>query len=317
MKNKAVICIWITIFQGCIVCQVFKANQQEEDCGIFDATTHKNHKEKPDQYKAIFGAPKKDKNLDHLELDSTVLNRTWPWQVMISSGDKYLCNGLLVRNNWVMATASCLAKKTTSLKDETKTYVVNVNGMMYEGDKLNIHEGYDETRPKKMAGDIAVLKLTKSIPYTTRVGIYPICLPRSNLQLRQASECAVTYATYGDNNETKTFDSPAKLIDNKFCKKNNVSIDGAEKLLICIAITSKMKVKCDGKQVMFLMCKSSGFWTVFGQSKLCSLAENKGVKYSFTYYLNMIPYVTWVKEQIGNKKTRKSKTKNTAEKFGI
>lgn len=129
------------------------------------------------------------------------------------------------------------------------------------------------------------------------------------MQFIQATECAVTYIVFDKTNGARSFDSAAKVIASSSCDNNKTNIDGNKKLLLCVATTAQMKDPCDKNQVMFLMCKNSGLWTVFGHSKFCNDASSKDKDFSYTYYLDVLPYLKWIKKTIAKHDTKMSQSK--------
>ena len=86
-------------------------------CGLFDVTVHKHRNKKPEsQHAAVFKPEQNGINIEHLKMDYTTFNRTWPWQVLIVNNDSYSCNGLLIDSGWVITTASCIGKLSHSAK---------------------------------------------------------------------------------------------------------------------------------------------------------------------------------------------------------
>jgi len=37
-------------------------------------------------------------------------HRKWPWMAMIKNSTHYLCNGILIKKNYILTTASCVRK---------------------------------------------------------------------------------------------------------------------------------------------------------------------------------------------------------------
>ncbi|KAG8233806.1 hypothetical protein J437_LFUL008026 [Ladona fulva] len=87
----------------------------------------------------------------------------FPWQVLISMDNSYVCGGSLIASNWILTAGHCA--------DDFRNFVVvlgaqNVNNQVEPGreivqttDKI-VHEGYD---PVEINNDISLLKLPSDI----------------------------------------------------------------------------------------------------------------------------------------------------------
>ena len=75
-------------------------------CGLSDTTVHEGHNL---QNMKISGKAIESKYA-HLQNDHVQSNRTWPWQVIILSNGRLKCNGLLIKSDWILTTASCICK---------------------------------------------------------------------------------------------------------------------------------------------------------------------------------------------------------------
>ena len=100
-----------------------------------------------------------------------------------------------------------------------------------------------------------------------------------------------------NGNETETFDSSSKIINLDICKKQVKAVDGtADDFLQCVATTTYMRIPCRKAPVMYLMCKATGYWSIFGLSKFCQVSRTSDYHFSFAYYLQIIKYISWINE---------------------
>ncbi|XP_065649537.1 serine protease 38 isoform X2 [Hydra vulgaris] len=273
--------------------KIFSGKQAEEACGLSDATVHEGHNF---QNMKISGKGVEMK-YTHMKNDEVESNRTWPWQVIILSNERVKCNGLLIKSNWILVTASCIFNE-----DHLQ---VMINGRLFEAKQKFIHSDFQQQEVNQMANDIALIQLkTRAISETGGDETLPICLPLSKNQLKQTNECAVTHIS-GDISNIKSYDGSARNLDRKDCKKNSEEIYGSKAELMCVATRPEMKKVCNGRTIMYFICKATGSWSVYGFNKFCSKATDYSKSINRAYYLDLIHYKIWI-ETIINEKTIKS-----------
>ncbi|XP_057307477.1 kallikrein 1-related peptidase b9-like [Hydractinia symbiolongicarpus] len=265
---------------------VFKEKLLDIECGIYHGNMHSGHKTNNENYNIL---QEQHKNPNHLDLDKTLVNKHWPWQVIIKDSGEFICNGLLIKKSWVLTTASCLEKAVKleiEIEDET-----------YKTQSIFQHSGFDASRTRKLVGDVGLIKLSTPVPVEVKDTITPVCLPRSKSQMKQTTECVVSFLSKGKNG-TQSHASAGKLLKNSDCKNFASKVDGSTGPLMCIGTTDKMRDDCSDAPIMFFTCKASGFWSVFGLSKFCSLAKTPTYKYSYAYFVELLKYLDWIKETI-------------------
>jgi len=298
--------------------QVYSDDQAEEPCGASNRTVHA-HKAKQPQTEVVKGGKislgkAHLKNRDNNDTTGgTDLGHEWPWEVRVMHDDRLLCSGVLVRGKWVLTSATCLAAEQTKFE---KVQVELQDGTRFNASQMHLHSKFKKPR---VEGNIGLLELSDPIPINNAT--MPICLPRTQAESSHGSECAVIMLT--QNRTTKAiqhWESVAEVLSIRKCHKFAVEPKQNDKDLLCIgsqlgAYTldkdekrpgfknpflpkrPKRKYPCGLPEApLFLMCKTSGLWGVFGIGTTCSQARDGN--WSYGYFLKMDRYMEWAKDKI-------------------
>lgn len=295
---------------------VYSEDQAEEPCGVFNRTIH-DHKERHPQKELIKGGKvslgkghlKNKKNSGDRD-SGTDVSHQWPWEVRVMHGNRLLCTGALVRAKWVITSATCLASERTNFN---KVQIEIKDGTRFNASQMHLHSKFKKHR---VQGNIGLLELNTSIPIKNAT--MPICFPRTQAESSHGSECAVFMLT--QNKTTKSiqhWESTAEVISNRKCNKFAIEPRQSDKDLLCIG--SKLgapnvaknerkngyknpflpqrpnrKYPCGMPEApLFLMCKTSGLWSVFGIGTTCS--QSRDGNWSYGYFLKMDRYLKWAK----------------------
>lgn len=258
----------------------------DEECGVHTAVLHKNEQSSNSDVIKIMRKIHKTKIWQH---------RKWPWMVMIKNTTHYLCNGILIRKNFILTTSSCIQKK------EPSKVVADLKGQTFKIEKFYKHRDFDPSKPDKLTGDLSLIKLAQAVPVSDKSNKFmSICLPRSKKQPLHAQECAVSFLWV--NQKRHEVDTSAMDYNNRYCKDESKKV-GKDTLLQCIQTTKGLTPKATSSQVVyFFTCKTSGYWSLFGVSKYHHQTIEENKDNSYTYFLTLSHYLNWMKDIIYNQK---------------
>ncbi|XP_062055308.1 serine protease 33-like [Lepus europaeus] len=225
----------------------------------------------------------------------------WPWQVSIRRGSLHICSATLISQQWVLTMANCFWST-----DVTK-YSVLVGSLQIIGfpdPRMTIPVSRIITHPDYQGnkfGAPAVVELAYPVSYGPVV--LPICLPSSEVQLKNTSSCWVIGWSYsGTYQHTKASytlkELRVPLMDLQTCNnyyQNANLTNGNESIIseatICSLIPVKHRDQCIGNRGDPLMCQVDDFWVLAGivtWGTNCIQTNEPGI------YTNISFYKSWI-----------------------
>ncbi|XP_022524970.1 serine protease 33 isoform X1 [Astyanax mexicanus] len=195
----------------------------------------------------------------------------WPWQVDIQKKSEHICGGTLISENWVLSAAHCFPNPS-----DVSPYNVYAGRLQLHG--WNPHEmerqikqivvpfGYTDA---ELGEDIALVML--SSPVTWSEVIQPICLPDSDMQFAEGTQCTIT--GWGDIRDGVSLQGVGTLqqvqvpiIGQSACQEMFTGEKfGIRHDMICAGYKEGGKDSCQGDSGGPLVCLSeSGKWVQAG-----------------------------------------------------
>ncbi|XP_074626958.1 chymotrypsin-C-like isoform X2 [Acropora palmata] len=158
---------------------------------------------------------------------------SWPWMVSLRYNGRHICGGSLIKGNWVVTAAHCVARNPSI---GGYTVVVGAHNRAgttrfqrsYGLKKIIVHKQYHR---KHMRNDIAVLQLGKSIDGGLHVNV--VCLPKAGDRVKPGKKCYITGwgRTVGGGNSAITLkEAVLPVSDTHSCSKTEAVDD---KTMLC------------------------------------------------------------------------------------
>ncbi|XP_014675771.1 PREDICTED: chymotrypsin-like elastase family member 1 [Priapulus caudatus] len=236
---------------------------------------------------------------------------SWPWQVSlryIPNQDSHYCGGTLIRDNWIMTAAHCVA-----MPGQNNPYNVRV----YAGShRLSIPDKYEQKRRAtqiiKHAGfsmlsndftdDIALIKVDPPFTLTDQVSL--MCLPEQNEP--SVAGTMVYISGWGMTRDFNDYpNSPlsdvlkqfyAPIYDWNECKQSSIiHWNGVHENMICVGYTGGVHDSCKGDSGGPVSNDDTGLWTVYG---IVSWGTSCGKPYAPTMYTQVSKYVDWIMARV-------------------
>uniref|UniRef100_A0A8C6TPC4 Peptidase S1 domain-containing protein n=1 Tax=Neogobius melanostomus TaxID=47308 RepID=A0A8C6TPC4_9GOBI len=107
---------------------------------------------------------------------------SWPWQAYLSiagSDGSYMCGGALINKQWILTAAHCIC----SIRSQVVLGARDLSSQGLEVVKRGVaewrmHPFYDCILGQRLDNDIALIKMSEPVTYTTY--IQPVCLAQKN-----------------------------------------------------------------------------------------------------------------------------------------
>nr|XP_012639194.1 serine protease 48 isoform X2 [Microcebus murinus] len=226
----------------------------------------------------------------------------WPWQVSVRQGLLHVCSATLISEQWVLTVASCFRLK------DTRKYNVLVGSLQIFGhpnSKMTVIPVSRIIRHPDFQGNtsnaIAVVELAYPVSFSPVV--LPICLPSSEIQLKNTTSCWViawgysrTYQHIKPSYTLKELKVP--LIDLQTCSdyyQNESLLHGVKPVIseamICTKLPMGQMDQCIGHRGDPLMCQVEDFWVLAGVvswGSNCIRINQPGI------YTNVSFYRSWI-----------------------
>nr|XP_020662953.1 prostasin isoform X1 [Pogona vitticeps] len=231
----------------------------------------------------------------------------WPWQVNLNFDGHHVCGGTLITPQWLVTAAHCFPPVNPidryevtlgafQLKNPTPDIVVKQVVQVIKHPEFTDDEG--------SKGDIALVKLKESVPYTRT--IRPVCLPASSVSFPKGMKCTVT--GWGNVLTSTSLPSPMTLqqlevpiigMDTCKCLYNrNPDPEDPHILhddMLCAGFAEGKKDACQGDSGGPLSCRVGNAWVLAGVvswGDACGAPNRPGV------YIRTSAYSDWIKENI-------------------
>jgi secreted trypsin-like serine protease len=228
---------------------------------------------------------------------------SWPWVVSVQFMNNkhnftHLCGGVLINENFVLTAAHCV-HFLQSNQIAVLTQVHDLDDSHTESNvhsvrKIILHPEYD----KKLKNDIALLKLTDKVEFTTKTS--PICLPSHEEMVHKFTGIVIGW---GGTKETSKRNS---RLQQTFLKINNENtfcttvrqFDNTTNYCAYDEATKGRSNICFGDSGGPLMYLENDQWILYGISSFGVANEGKCLPYYPSYFVRIPFYLNWINQKI-------------------
>nr|P98119.1 RecName: Full=Salivary plasminogen activator alpha 1; AltName: Full=DSPA alpha-1; Flags: Precursor [Desmodus rotundus]AAA31591.1 plasminogen activator alpha 1 [Desmodus rotundus]AAA31592.1 plasminogen activator alpha 1 [Desmodus rotundus] len=238
-----------------------------------------------------------------------------PWQAAIfaqnrrSSGERFLCGGILISSCWVLTAAHCFQE--SYLPDQLKvvlgrTYRVKPGEeeQTFKVKKYIVHKEFDDDTYNN---DIALLQLKSDSPQCAQESdsVRAICLPEANLQLPDWTECELS--GYGKHKSSSPFYSEqlkeghVRLYPSSRCAPKFLFNKTVTNNMLCAGDTRSGEIypnvhdACQGDSGGPLVCMNDNHMTLLG---IISWGVGCGEKDVPGVYTKVTNYLGWIRDNM-------------------
>ncbi|XP_074626959.1 chymotrypsinogen A-like isoform X3 [Acropora palmata] len=218
---------------------------------------------------------------------------SWPWMVSLRYNGRHICGGSLIKGNWVVTAAHCVARNPSI---GGYTVVVGAHNRAgttrfqrsYGLKKIIVHKQYHR---KHMRNDIAVLQLGKSIDGGLHVNV--VCLPKAGDRVKPGKKCYITGwgRTVGGGNSAITLkEAVLPVSDTHSCSKTEAVDD---KTMLC-AGGEGIAGGCRGDSGGSFVCKERGRYFLRG---IVSWGHPNCRTDHFTVFARVSNFIDWINDK--------------------
>jgi len=234
------------------------------------------------------------------DLDKRVVNgqeatpHSWPWLISLRYNERHICGGTLIKPNWVVTAAHCVAH------DENVgpyTVIVGVHdrtGMTqhqksYKLKRIIKHEQYHRNH---LRNDIALLQMETSIDPSLHVNV--VCLPKAGTRVEPGKQCYITGwgRTKGGGQAAVTLqEALLPVADIHSCSGINgklIAVD--DKTMLCAGGEGKAG-GCQGDSGGSFVCKEDGRYVLRGA---VSWGHRNCRTDHYTVFARVSNYIGWI-----------------------
>uniref|UniRef100_A0A8C6TRN3 Peptidase S1 domain-containing protein n=1 Tax=Neogobius melanostomus TaxID=47308 RepID=A0A8C6TRN3_9GOBI len=194
---------------------------------------------------------------------------SWPWQAYLSiagSDGSYMCGGALINKQWILTAAHCICSiillDSEGLRERHLTSLEVVKRGVAE---WRMHPFYDCILGQRLDNDIALIKMSEPVTYTTY--IQPVCLAQKNSTFHTGVKAWVAGWGTLEFGTTPTILQEVSLpvVGDNQCQCNYTSLDlSIPGKTICAGYPEGKKDSCQGDSGGPLVVKKGSNWVQAG-----------------------------------------------------
>ncbi|XP_043828740.1 LOW QUALITY PROTEIN: transmembrane protease serine 11E-like [Dromiciops gliroides] len=220
----------------------------------------------------------------------------WPWQASLQWDGSHRCGATLINATWLVSAAHCFRNyKDPSRWTASFGLTINPPKERQGIKRIIVHENY---KYPSHDNDIAVLELSKPVPYTNAV--HRVCLPDASHKINPGSLAYVTGFGAQRNDGTSVNhlqQVQVNIIDTQTCNQPQVYNNAISPGMICAGYLEGGKDACQGDSGGPMVSSNSReIWYLYGivsWGDECAQPNKPGVYTRVTFFRD------WIETQTG------------------